>query len=135
MFPERLDGTDRRITWAAPWCSGEHSTLSRCGREFDSRRGYLFYAASMHAGDGWRAVGLDDVEGRPWASTGLGWLPLREALDTRIVGMAAFWCGNYFTAAPSPRDRFRSGSAIFRSRRACFCSSYSRCASASASGS
>jgi mannose-6-phosphate isomerase-like protein (cupin superfamily) len=44
----------------------------------------------MREGAGWRAVGLDEVERRPWQSTELAWLPLREALDTRIVGMAAF---------------------------------------------
>jgi hypothetical protein len=44
----------------------------------------------MREGAGWRAVGLDQVEPRPWASTELAWLPLREALGTRIVGMAAF---------------------------------------------
>jgi hypothetical protein len=44
----------------------------------------------MREGAGWRAVGVDEVERRPWASTELAWLPLREALDTRIVGMAAF---------------------------------------------
>jgi hypothetical protein len=44
----------------------------------------------MREGAGWRAVGLDGVEVRPWQATELGWLPLREELGTRIVGMAAF---------------------------------------------
>jgi hypothetical protein len=38
----------------------------------------------------WRAVRLDDLEPRRWSSTDLAWLPLREALGTRIVGMAAY---------------------------------------------
>jgi hypothetical protein len=44
----------------------------------------------MHDGPGWRALELDDVEPRPWLSTELAWLPLRETLGTRTVGMAAF---------------------------------------------
>jgi hypothetical protein len=44
----------------------------------------------MREGDGWRAVELDAVEAQPWLDTELVWLPLREALGTRIVGMAAF---------------------------------------------
>jgi AraC-like ligand binding domain len=44
----------------------------------------------MREGDGWRAVGLDAVEARPWLDTELVWLPLREALGTHIVGMAGF---------------------------------------------
>jgi hypothetical protein len=33
---------------------------------------------------------LDEVEPLPWRDTELAWLPLRHALGTRIVGMAAF---------------------------------------------
>jgi hypothetical protein len=40
--------------------------------------------------DGWKLVNLDDVEALPWQDTGLEWRPLRAALETRIVGMAAF---------------------------------------------
>jgi hypothetical protein len=39
---------------------------------------------------GWKAVALDDVESLPWRRTELTWRPLRAALGTRIVGMAAF---------------------------------------------
>jgi hypothetical protein len=38
----------------------------------------------------WRAVALDDVETVPWQGTELSWRPLRQALGTWIVGMAAF---------------------------------------------
>jgi hypothetical protein len=44
----------------------------------------------MSDGVGWRAVCLDEVEPRPWMDTELAWLPLREVLGTRIVGMAVF---------------------------------------------
>ena len=44
----------------------------------------------MHEGPGWRALGLEEVEPQPWPETELTWHPLREALGTRIVGMAAF---------------------------------------------
>jgi hypothetical protein len=40
--------------------------------------------------DGWTFLALDEVERRPWTGTELEWRPLREALGTRIVGMAAF---------------------------------------------
>jgi hypothetical protein len=40
--------------------------------------------------DGWTLVALDEVEALPWMGTELEWRPLREALGTRIVGMAAF---------------------------------------------
>jgi hypothetical protein len=40
--------------------------------------------------DGWTFVALDEVEALPWMGTELEWRPLREALGTRIVGMAAF---------------------------------------------
>jgi hypothetical protein len=39
---------------------------------------------------GWTAIRLDDVEAIPWPHHDLAWLPLRSALGTRIVGMAAF---------------------------------------------
>ncbi|MEA2161864.1 MAG: hypothetical protein QOD66_4244 [Solirubrobacteraceae bacterium] len=39
---------------------------------------------------GWRALSLDDVEAVPWPGTELVWRPLRAALGTRIVGMAAY---------------------------------------------
>jgi len=38
----------------------------------------------------WRAAHLDDVEKVRWQGTELEWLPLRSALGTRVVGMAAF---------------------------------------------
>jgi hypothetical protein len=41
-------------------------------------------------GDGWRAVGLDDIEQLSWRDTDLVWLPLRWALDTRIAGFSAY---------------------------------------------
>src|SRR5919199_6968388 len=44
----------------------------------------------MSEGTGWKAVRLDDVEAVPWQHTELTWRPLRQALGTRIVGMAAF---------------------------------------------
>jgi mannose-6-phosphate isomerase-like protein (cupin superfamily) len=44
----------------------------------------------MQLGSGWKVVQIDEVESRPWQHTELAWLPLREALGTRIVGMAAF---------------------------------------------
>jgi mannose-6-phosphate isomerase-like protein (cupin superfamily) len=44
----------------------------------------------MRDGPGWRVLELDEVEGRPWVGTELTWLPLREELGTRIIGMAAF---------------------------------------------
>jgi hypothetical protein len=40
--------------------------------------------------DGWTFLALDEVEPLPWTGTELEWRPLREALGTRIVGMAAF---------------------------------------------
>jgi hypothetical protein len=40
--------------------------------------------------EGWTCLRLDEVEALPWVGTELEWRPLREALDTRIVGMAAF---------------------------------------------
>ncbi len=39
---------------------------------------------------GWTAVRLDDVPAIPWRGTGLRWRPMRTALGTRIVGMAAY---------------------------------------------
>src|SRR5918997_3953543 len=44
------------------------------------------------AGDrpGWKVVALDDVEAVSWLGGELQWRPLRRALGTRIVGMAAF---------------------------------------------
>jgi Cupin domain len=39
---------------------------------------------------GWRAVSLDDVEAVRWQGTELIWRPLRRALGTHIVGMAAY---------------------------------------------
>jgi hypothetical protein len=38
----------------------------------------------------WTLVALDDVEAVPWQGTELEWRPLRQALGTRIVGIAAF---------------------------------------------
>ena len=40
--------------------------------------------------EGWTLVALDDVEAMPWQGGELEWRPLRSALGTRIVGMAAF---------------------------------------------
>jgi hypothetical protein len=40
--------------------------------------------------DGWTFLALDEVERLLWTGTELEWRPLREALGTRIVGMAAF---------------------------------------------
>jgi mannose-6-phosphate isomerase-like protein (cupin superfamily) len=39
---------------------------------------------------GWIAVGIDEVEAVPWRGTELMWRPVRAALGTRIVGMAAY---------------------------------------------
>jgi hypothetical protein len=44
----------------------------------------------MASGEGWKALALDEVEALPWLGTELAWHPLREALGTRIVGMAAY---------------------------------------------
>jgi hypothetical protein len=59
-------------------------------RGFKSRRPYFSYPAAMRNGSGWTAVGLDEVEPLPWQATELAWLPMREVLGTRIVGLAAF---------------------------------------------
>ena len=39
---------------------------------------------------GWTCLQLDEVETLPWMGTELEWRPLREAIGSRIVGMAAF---------------------------------------------
>jgi hypothetical protein len=39
---------------------------------------------------GWTVARLDDVQTVPWQGSELEWRPLRRALGTRIVGMAAF---------------------------------------------
>jgi mannose-6-phosphate isomerase-like protein (cupin superfamily) len=39
---------------------------------------------------GWKAICLDDVEAVPWLGGELQWRPLRQALGSRIIGMAAF---------------------------------------------
>jgi hypothetical protein len=39
---------------------------------------------------GWRAIALDDVEAVAWRGTELVWRPVRGAIGTRIVGMAAY---------------------------------------------
>jgi hypothetical protein len=39
---------------------------------------------------GWSVVHLDGVEAIPWRGTELVWRPVRTALGTRIVGMAAY---------------------------------------------
>jgi hypothetical protein len=44
----------------------------------------------MPAGEGWRAVTLDEIEALPWVGTELAWHPLRAALGSRIAGMAAY---------------------------------------------
>lgn len=44
----------------------------------------------MNSGDAWAAVVLDEVEAVNWRRTGITWRPLRHALGTDIVGMAAF---------------------------------------------
>jgi mannose-6-phosphate isomerase-like protein (cupin superfamily) len=44
----------------------------------------------VQTGPGWKLVALDEVEALPWAGTELEWRPLRNALGTRIIGMAAF---------------------------------------------
>lgn len=41
-------------------------------------------------GVSWRAVHVDEVEAVAWRGGELRWHPLRQALGTRIVGMAAF---------------------------------------------
>jgi hypothetical protein len=48
------------------------------------------YPRSVHEGQGWKALELDELESRPWPATELAWHPLREALGTRIIGMSAF---------------------------------------------
>jgi hypothetical protein len=40
--------------------------------------------------DGWSVLHLDAVEAVPWRGTELEWRPIRAALGTRIVGMAAY---------------------------------------------
>ena len=102
---------------------------------------------------GWKTVQLDEVAPRPWQDT--AWLPLREALGTRIVGMAAFTADRVGKELIEGHDEGHDGRgheevyvvlrgratfvlsyfAAARSRFARLCSSYSRCASASASGS
>lgn len=44
----------------------------------------------MDSGDTWRAVALDEVESIDWRRMGITWRPIRRALGTDIVGMAAF---------------------------------------------
>ncbi|MGH2889506.1 MAG: hypothetical protein ACRDNJ_07750 [Solirubrobacteraceae bacterium] len=44
----------------------------------------------MDSGDAWRAVALDEVESIDWRRMGITWRPIRRALGTDIVGMAAF---------------------------------------------
>ena len=44
----------------------------------------------MEAGEGWQAVGIDEVEAVPWQGTELVWRPVRHALGARLLGMAAF---------------------------------------------
>ena len=44
----------------------------------------------MDHGPGWTAIELDEVERVPWQASELTWRPLRHALDTRIIGIAAF---------------------------------------------
>jgi mannose-6-phosphate isomerase-like protein (cupin superfamily) len=41
-------------------------------------------------GRGWKALGIDAVEAVPWRRTELVWRPVRQALDTAIVGMGAY---------------------------------------------
>jgi hypothetical protein len=41
-------------------------------------------------GEGWKALGLDEVEAVPWRGTELVWRPVRGALGTRIVGMGGY---------------------------------------------
>src|SRR4051794_23093120 len=38
----------------------------------------------------WTAVRIDEVEAVPWQGTELRWHPLRQALGTRVAGIAAF---------------------------------------------
>jgi hypothetical protein len=40
--------------------------------------------------EGWTAVAVDEVEAVPWQGTDLVWRPLRQALGTRVAGLAAF---------------------------------------------
>lgn len=44
----------------------------------------------MDSGEAWRAVALDEVESIDWRRMGITWRPIRRALGTDIVGMAAF---------------------------------------------
>jgi hypothetical protein len=39
---------------------------------------------------GWRAVHIDELEAIPWPGAEVIWRPLRHAVETTIVGMAAF---------------------------------------------
>jgi hypothetical protein len=45
---------------------------------------------AMERGSGWRPLEVEDVEALPWRHTELRWLPLRHALETRIVGIGGF---------------------------------------------
>jgi mannose-6-phosphate isomerase-like protein (cupin superfamily) len=70
----------------------------------------------MRDGPGWRALELDEVEGRPWVGTELTWLPLREELGTRIVGMAAFtfgWVGQEVVEGHSEADGERGHEEVY----------------------
>jgi mannose-6-phosphate isomerase-like protein (cupin superfamily) len=47
-------------------------------------------SARMSDDPGWTATAVDDVEAVPWRGTELMWRPVRQALGTRLVGIAAF---------------------------------------------
>ena len=63
----------------------------------------------MREGDGWRAVELDEVEALPWAGAEVRWHPLREALGTRIVGVAAFTAEQVGDDVVEPHDESNGG--------------------------
>jgi hypothetical protein len=63
----------------------------------------------MRDGEGWKAVELDEVEALPWAGAQVRWHPLREALGTRIVGIAAFTAEQAGDDVVEPHDESNGG--------------------------
>jgi AraC-like ligand binding domain len=63
----------------------------------------------MRSGKGWKAVELDEVEALPWAGAQVRWHPLRERLDARIVGIAAFTAEQAGDDVIEPHDEANGG--------------------------
>lgn len=69
---------------------GDSTGYLNCAPLDHSRRPGPAYHPDMPEREQWRVAQLDDVERVHWRESDLIWLPLRDALDTRIVGMAAY---------------------------------------------